>query len=717
MNPVDRSLLAIFSGEQAEHVASVRLLLGADDAALAADELMRRMHTLKGAARAVGLEQTEELTHRAEDVLSRVRRGTLEWGEPVRRTLGHVLDAIEDILAAAVADRDPPATANILQDLARLAGSPEHPDVPRPETTRPEGVPPAPVPTELVRVDPASLDDLIRDSSQLVVDATVGAVEARIGMHREHIDESAREWQRLRRSAASATGELSADPRFRAIAECLAFADGRFSALGREARAIAATSENAARPLRERAEQVYQSACRIRTTPAEVVLGGFGPMVRDLAQQEGKQIAFHAEGLETHADRLVLQGLKDPVIHLLRNAVSHGIEPPEERIRAGKTIEGTIRLHLRSRGDRLALWIEDDGRGIDYEAIAREARDRGLADEDTARAIFQPGFSTSRTVTGVSGRGMGLSIVQRAVNRLRGEVAVHPGAEGGARVALSVPLSISTQHVLLVEAAGRVFGISAAFVESIVRTEPSAVKPVNGRESIVAGSGAVMLERLSHLLGLNQPSGKGESVAIPCVILTLNERRAAIAVDRLVDEREAIIKDTGLPDSAAGLTAGGIPMEDGTVAVMLNASGLFERFGRSRGAPVAAFAPAKTQPRKNRILVVDDSLTTRSLEKSILEAHGYQVQLAVDGLEALDRLHVELPDLVISDVMMPRLTGFQLLEKIKGDEITKHLPVILVTSLESREEQQMGLTLGADAYIVKRKFDQRELLNVIRQIL
>jgi two-component system chemotaxis sensor kinase CheA len=404
-------------------------------------------------------------------------------------------------------------------------------------------------------------------------------------------------------------------------------------------------------------------------------------------------------------------------MHLLRNAVSHGIETPEKRSQAGKNVEGKVRLYLRSRGDRLAVSIEDDGGGLDYEAIAQEARKRGSTDEDFTRVIFQPGFSTSKVVTDISGRGMGLSIVQRSVNRLRGVVVVEPGPAGGTRITLSVPLSISTQHVLLVGTAGHVFGIPATFVESITRIKPAAIKVVNGQESIVVGGMPVALAALSALLGISQPPNEEDSRPIPCVILNLNERRGAIAVDHLIDEREAIIKDTGLPDSAAGLTTGGIPMEDGTVAVMLNVNLLFERFGRSQGSAALAPPPAKTQSRKNRILVVDDSLTTRSLEKSILEAHGYQVQLAVDGLEALDRLRVELPDLVISDVLMPRMTGFQLLEKIKTDQATRHLPVILVTSLESREEQQMGLTLGADAYIVKRKFDQRQLLSVIRQIL
>jgi two-component system chemotaxis sensor kinase CheA len=716
VNPVDRSLLAIFSGEQAEHVASLRTLLGSRDAAVVVEELLRRMHTLKGAARAVGLEKTEKLTHQAEEVLSRVRQGALEWGDPVRQVLSHALNAIEDVLAATLADRKPPETAGIEKDLARIAGLPDPVEDRPQETSRAETSSPAAVLTDLVRVNPDSLDDLIRHSSQLLMDATVEADGARAEAHWEHVDEVAKEWQRLRRAAGSVGRELRSHPEFQAIAECLAFADSRFAAIGREAHVVATSSRNTAGAFRERAEQVYQSACRIRTTPAGVVLGGFGSMVRDLAQQEGKQIAFDAEGLEIHADRLVLQGLRDPVIHLLRNAVSHGIETPEERARAGKNIQGTIRLLLRTRGDRLALRIEDDGRGLDYEAIAHEARNRGLADEEITQVIFQPGFSTSKTVTDVSGRGVGLSIVQRSVNRLRGEVAVRPGPEGGTLVALLVPLSISTQHVLLVETAGHIFGISAAFVEKITRTEPSAIRIVNGRESIISETGPVVLARLSALLGLEQPP-KEDSAAIPCVILSLNERRAAIAVDRLVDEREAIIKDTNLPYSTSGLTAGGIPMEDGSVAVMLNVNGLFERFGRTREAAVVAPPPANRKPRKNRILVVDDSLTTRSLEKSILEANGYQVQLAVDGLDALERLRIEMPDLVISDVMMPRMTGFQLLEKIKEDKATKHLPVILVTSLESREEQQTGLTLGADAYIVKRKFDQRELLNVIRQIL
>lgn len=749
MNSPDRSLLAIFSGEQAEHVSKIRELLDATadaspstDDAPAVDDLLRRMHTLKGAARAVGLEQTELLTHHAEDVLTHVRQGATGFTGPVRRALAQAVDAIEDILAAAVANRTPPdvtaalraleqATGREAKDGQAPAGGPGAKPVIKPDV-KPDASPnpgPAAAP-ELVRVNTASLDALIRDSAELLVSASGEAVETRAGAHAGRLDEVAKEWKRLREACAAGARKLERDPELQQLAECFSFIDDQLTVLSREAHEAAASSRNGKRALHERAARVYQSACRVRMTVADVLLGGFGPMVRDLAQHEGKQISFHAEGLETNADLLVLQGLKDPVMHLLRNAVSHGVETPAERMRAGKAPEGTVWLRVRSRGDRLMLSIEDDGRGLNYESIAREARRRGLFQEgdsnpnpeEIAKLVFQPGFSTSGAITDVSGRGMGLSVVQRAMGRLHGDAGIYPGPEGGTHIFLSVPISISTQHVVLLAAAGQTFGVSASFVERLCRVLPSGITNVNGRESILTDGGPVALLRLEDLPGANrQPdhqTGASEDAAgIACAILTLNGRRAAIAADRLIDEREAIIKDSGLPPRAARLTAGAVPLEDGSVAVMLNVNGLFEHAGRTAHAPPGADARAKPKPRKARILVVDDSLTTRSLEKSILEAHGYQVQLAVDGLEALERLRAETPDLVISDVMMPRLSGFQLLEKMKSDEAARNIPVILVTSLESREEQQMGLSLGADAYIVKRKFDQRELLDVVRQIL
>lgn len=730
---LDRSLLAIFSSEQAEHVASIRMLLEnfkAGDAkgrAAAVEDLLRRAHTLKGAARAVGLEQSEMLTHQAEEVLTKLRDGSMGSPEQAVRCLQKAADAIEDLLAAEIAERSAPDCSELLRELAQLSGTPFH----IPATQMQLGVqaeieteaasPPSP---ELLRVHAGSMDDLIRDTSELLIEATAEAGAARFDEYVARLEETAAEWLRLRRVTASSIRALGRDPRFRPVGNCLSFMDLRLAALRRSAHRVNEDLGYASRSVRGKAGTVHHAACRLRMTPAESVFGIFGPMVRDLARQEGREVLFEAGGLNIDADLLVLQGLKDPVMHLLRNAVSHGIETPEERVRTGKQREGQIRLLLTSRGDRLEVAIEDDGRGIDYRAVEREARNRGLLgadetlahDEDIGRLIFRAGFSTSKVVTGVSGRGMGLSIVERAVRRLHGGIGLYPRPGGGTRVVISAPTSISTQHVMLVSAGGHTFGIATAYVDKVVRVARAELRNVSGREAILTDAGPIGLRQLASILGL--PAAKeGPETHLSCAILMLNHRRIAFAVDQLVDEREATIKDTGLQDGAAGLTAGAIPMEDGTVAVMLNVNALFEMAARTRGTHAVLSTPPPKPSRKRRILVVDDSLTTRSLEKSILEASGYEVKLAVDGLEAFELLRLELPDLVISDVSMPRMTGFQLLEQVKKDEKMKRIPFILVTSLESREEQQLGLSLGADAYIIKRKFDQRELLNVIREMV
>jgi two-component system chemotaxis sensor kinase CheA len=457
-------------------------------------------------------------------------------------------------------------------------------------------------------------------------------------------------------------------------------------------------------------------------------------MVRDLAHSDGKEVEFRMEGDEVNADRLVLQQLKDPVMHILRNAIAHGIEMPRERLAAGKSRTGSILLRLEARGGRLGVTIADDGRGIDYRTIAEVAVRRGLLSQanastqsrpDLLKLIFEPGFSTAKAITSLEGRGMGLSVVQERLARLQGEVTVNESGGPGTTIVLTVPLSISTHHMVLVACGAHTFGIPASAVRRLCRVKIDEIESVEGHESIRFESRPIPLAKLSDLLDLPEaviPPGRplhenGNGRAIPLVVLQSGGHLLGITVDALLDEREAVVKDLNLPAASAGMATGAIPLEDGTVAVVLSPLALADRFreaGKPAGYKSQDGAPQKMAP---TILVVDDSITTRSLEKSILEAHGYRVQVAVDGVEALAQLRVQPSDLVISDVMMPRMDGFQLLEEIKKDRQLAHIPVIIVTSIEQREEQERGLSLGADAYIVKRKFDQRELLDTVRQIL
>lgn len=744
MRPLDRSLLNIFASEQAEHVERIRSLLEAittcsgEAFSAALEEIQRRAHTLKGAAHAVGLESTESVIHGLENVFSKIRQHGA-WNEAAQPIAEQALEAVEDILVAAQAEREEPETARLQAELSKFGAgrdtpaSPSTPplvEAPPPEAmqTAPAVSPPA-MDSDLMRVSASRIDDLVRSSSDLMVTALLDSeAENPFGENAQYLSHLQAEWRQMRRSVrggSRSTEDLATE--LHKANQCLNFVDRQIEVLQRRAQAAAAKWGMRIYEVRRRAETLYDDACAVRMTPADTVFSGFGTMVRELAQEQNKPVEFRSEGLETQADRRVLQMLKDPVLHLLRNAVSHGAESEQARSAAGKSPVTTIRLRLQPRGDRLNLSVEDDGRGIDAKAVIEEAVRRGVLPQDArdpakvnvGKLLLLPGLSTAKQVSNLAGRGIGLSIVQEAVTRLHGDVSIRRAAAGGTEISLTVPLAMSTQHALFVDSAGATFALPSAFIEQLLRIGLSDIQLIEGRESILVDSKAVRLVRLTDLLSIQGTPVPNEGASgekkLFVVIATVNQERLGIVVDSLRDERDTIIKDTGLGSAQAGFSAGAVPMDDGSVAVVLSVPALFSR--AAGGTTHAAFLTSIEEKRVASILVVDDSLTTRSLEKSILEANGYRVRVAVDGLQALEQIRTEAPDLVISDVLMPRMTGFELLAAIKADAALKTIPVILVTSLENREEQARGLELGADAYIVKRRFDQRELMRIVRQIL
>jgi two-component system chemotaxis sensor kinase CheA len=388
-----------------------------------------------------------------------------------------------------------------------------------------------------------------------------------------------------------------------------------------------------------------------------------------------------------------------------------------------------VRLRIERDGDRLKVTVEDDGRGLDLAAIAAAARSRGLETaaapdaEGLARLILRPGFSTAARLSSLSGRGMGLAVVAEAVSRLNGELRFGAGEAGGFAIILLAPVSMTADRVVLVSAAGHTFALPNHGLERLLRLRPDEIEAGDAGEFVRLDGKPVLLLRLADLLDLPaRPPGPGPDsepagAACPAAVLRAGEQRLAVAVDALLEEREVLVRDLGLPPAMSGVTAGAVPLEDGAVAVVLSAAALITRGHQLGGERAPLRSAAVPAPRPACILVVDDSITTRSLERSILEAHGYQVRLAVDGAEALDQLERDPADLVIADVAMPRMDGFELLERMKAHERLAGIPVIMVTSMEKREDQERGLRLGADAYIIKRKFDQRELLATVRQIL
>ncbi len=471
--------------------------------------------------------------------------------------------------------------------------------------------------------------------------------------------------------------------------------------------------------------QLQRDVWQARMVPVESLIEGYRKMMRDLARDESKQIEFLATSTAEHADRRVLEALKGPLMHALRNAVSHGIELPHERVAKGKPAQGLVTLRIDGAGQRLKIAVEDDGRGIDVARIVEVAVQRKILSQgeagrcsqpEVARILFSPGFSTSLSVSNLSGRGMGLSVVHEAIRRLQGEVDLLPRAGGGMSLQLSVPVSISAQSLLLVSCGGRPFAIPIYWIERLHRLHLKDVETVEGKPVVTLDGQRVSLFALQQLLNFQCESGPSQPDSLAIMVLCSKGGRTAVSVDAFLRHTETVIQDLGPAAPRDGKISGGILLEDGSVALVLNPVYLLDRSG---GAELPAF-PRTSQTAPKRvfsILVVDDSITTRTLEKSILEAHGYRVRIAVDGVEALAQLRAEKVDLVISDVQMPRMDGFELLEAIKKDRNLTQIPVIVVTSLERREDRERGLKLGADAYIVKRKFDQEDLLAAIRQIL
>lgn len=465
---------------------------------------------------------------------------------------------------------------------------------------------------------------------------------------------------------------------------------------------------------------------QVRMRPVATLFDAFPRMVRDLARERGKEVTLQIEGADTEVDRQVLEAMKDPLVHLLRNAVDHGIEPPGQREAAGKPRRGTIFLRAAQKGNTVVLEVADDGAGIDPEAVRRAAVERGalsaqeaagLSRQETLELIFRSGLSTQSEVTDISGRGVGLDVVRENLERLHGLIEVDTVIGQGTTFTLTLPLTLATSQVLLVAVAGQTVAVPTTTVERILRIHPAEVGQVEGQPAIRVDGRPLPLVPLAQVLEL--PPAKSvlaPDQKIPIIVLGVAERRVAFRVEELQGTQEVVIKGLGRQLKRVRNVAGATILGSGQVVVILNVADLMKSV---QGAPAAATgAPIEVREvARRRVLVVDDSITTRTLEKNILENAGYDVLVAADGEEAWALVQSESLDAVVADVAMPRMDGFALTERVKRDERFKEMPVVLVTSLESPQDKIRGLEAGADAYITKGTFDQQDLLETLARLI
>jgi two-component system, chemotaxis family, sensor kinase CheA len=448
---------------------------------------------------------------------------------------------------------------------------------------------------------------------------------------------------------------------------------------------------------------LQDSVVQMRTLPLSMITSPFPRAVRDLASKQGKEAELAISGADTQLDRVILDGISETIVHLLRNSVAHGIEPPEERESAGKPRSGRIELRAQQRGGMVAIEIVDDGRGVSADVLARVEESTSLAD-----LLATTGFSTAGEVTEVAGRGVGLDAVKRSVESLGGALEVQSEPGSGTEVTLLLPLTLALMRVLLFERGEQPFALPMTSVGRVLAvTETTSL---GNRPAIEIEGQAVRLAQLDDRPG----AGSKLAERPPAIVVESLGRRLALVCEKLIGEEEVVIKSLGAVLSGVSGYLGAALLGDGRIALVLDPHHLLKVSGMRVALNRVDEAAERAQ---GQVLVVDDQFSARELQRSILEVAGYEVEIAHDGREALRRI-AELPDLdlVLTDVQMPEMDGFELLEAIRADEQHASLPVVIVTTLGDEASRKRGAAAGADAYVVKDEFDQEALLETIERL-
>lgn len=736
-------LLKVFEAEHVEHLTVIRQVLETAAAGAltpeAINEAFRRAHSLKGAARAVDLSQVEQLAHHLESLFQRVVQASLTLGPAEIAVLHQALDLSEDLVGAELGQGAQPKAMTGLFAIEKLLGIEAPPDSEpaRQPASLPAIVdlPAAPVAMPATQAAASSAESHPHLTAKPAAEAEEAPVDVPVDL-----PVFSPEGDQLRISASRLSTLLETADRLQSEGQrqrqaeelCRDLLDNltelenfweqsarglddpelelgmrsRLQALNRLGRATRALQRQSTWKLGQEVTLLQQDIREVRMLPARELFQGMPKLIRELAHEQGKLVQVRFIGWEIEADRAVLQAIKDPVMHSLRNAVAHGIESPEERMALGKDPTGQIVCSFKARGHQLCITIKDDGRGLDEARIRKQI---GSGDEDWQQHIFSEGFSTARRVDRLSGRGMGLSVVSETVRRLQGELSVDSKPAHGFTLTLELPLHIATTHLLLAEARSQRFALPSASIGALLRIRPDEIKLLEGQAVIYFQERAVSFANLSELLWNQAVSYKGPQAV---VLLRSNEHQLALAVDALLAERESVLKPLSGPAAELSLYLGAIQSPDGEPIPVLDPHQLF---ALAANTPVMAAPEADVEP--PLILVVDDSITTRTLEQTILETQGYRVEVAVNGREALELAQRYRFDVIISDVQMPEMDGLELLATLKADPALAETPVILVTSLQADHDRRRGLELGAVAYLVKQKFEQQELLDVLRQFI
>ncbi|MDO9346526.1 MAG: hybrid sensor histidine kinase/response regulator [Pseudomonas sp.] len=748
----DASLLELFSLEaDAQTQVLSAGLLALERNPTQADQLeacMRAAHSLKGAARIVGVDAGVSVSHVMEDCLVSAQESRLYLQPEHIDALLQGTDLLMRIATPGndVGPADIEAYVALMERLLDPSQAPVKPTAPPPEPAPApapvvEELPPEPEPAPPVTSEPPRQGKRMTEGGERVLRVTAERLNSLLDLSSKSLVETQRlkpylaSLQRLKRIQSQSVraldtldGQLKTQALNHEAQEALADTRRLLS----EAQALLAEKtaelDEFGWQAGQRAQVLYDTALACRMRPFADVLAGQVRMVRDLGRSLGKQVRLEIEGEKTQVDRDVLEKLEAPLTHLLRNAVDHGIEMPEQRLLAGKPAEGLIRLRASHQAGLLVLELSDDGNGVDLERLRGTIVDRHLSPVETALRLseeelltflFLPGFSLRDKVTEVSGRGVGLDAVQHMVRQLRGAVVLEQTAGQGSRFHLEVPLTLSVVRSLVVEVGEEAYAFPLAHIERMCDLAPDDIVQLEGRQHFWHEGRHVGLVAASQLL--QRPAGQTPSETLKVVVIRERDAVYGIAVERFIGERTLVV----LPlDDRLGkvqdISAGAL-LDDGSVVLIVDVEDMLRSVDKllntGRLERIARRSQQATEAPRKRVLVVDDSLTVRELQRKLLLNRGYEVAVAVDGMDGWNALRSEDFDLLITDIDMPRMDGIELVTLLRRDSRLQSLPVMVVSYKDREEDRRRGLDAGADYYLAKASFHDDALLDAVVELI
>ncbi len=798
------SLFELFKAEAETHGATLDeglLRLEEDPTDVSAIEpLMRAAHSLKGAARIIGVDLAVRLAHAMEDCLVAVQKGQetlvparvdqLLAGTDLLKQLGKISESElpafnatnESAVDALVESLRHPAEAAPAPKPTESSTRVEPPAVAGPATTEPSAEPPSaePAPAEkpappaesppasatpaspeppspaveaspppvtreapaaspapptspptarraaakpatevkTLRVNADNLDRMMRLAGEMMIESR------RFQTLRESVRQLKQELEGLEDRLEESSRRFGGDPRAVATIASMreSIGGGRRTLLGH-----ASDLENMFRRTEEVATALYHEVIGSRMRPFADGAAGLPRMVRDLAKGLGKQVRFEMLGGTVPVDRDILAKLEAPLNHMLRNCVDHGVEMPQERVDAGKDPTARVFLEARHHGGMLMVRVGDDGRGIDPERIRRKIVEKGLQNEAVAAGLskaelldflFLPGFSTAGKVTEISGRGVGLDVVQTMVQETGGSLRVETEPGQGAAFSMRLPITLSVIRAALVEIDGEPYAFPLSRLERVVKVPRESIKPVEGRQQFELDGVSVGLINARSILGLGGSEAAGD-VASVMVIGSVGEW-FGLVVDRFLGEEDLVVRPLDPRLGRVPHVASAALLEDGRPLLIVDTDDLVASVrqllgeGRLRGTRTGESGAAR---RRKRVLVVEDSITVREVERQLLLRMGYDVEVAVDGVDGWNALQQGGYDLVVSDIDMPRMNGIEFVKTLRKDERFRRIPVIIVSYKDREEDRLRGMEAGANAYLTKGSFHDRSFATMVEDLI